>query len=223
MAAKPAVARPTPVVPDDALVAAAREAGVMLLPALERFGGRADVYLRMYRDFVDNGLDAVHADLQDATEARRQVHSLKGLAATLGIDDLAAEAARVEDDVAASIERGAAVPPGDRLHALVASIAAGRPALRRLLAQLEAAWATPSPRNPPDAAAAAAAPVAPVLRRLRHLLDSADMEALDLTDRLLADHAAALGEAGHRLHEAVHRLDFAGAAALVQSLERMQS
>jgi len=211
-------------VADAALLAQAEVAGVRLAPALDRLNGRADIYREIYRDFVDKGLDAVHPQLADAAEARRAVHSLKGLAATLGIDAVAAAAETAETCMVAALEAGATQAPDDALPPLLAAIATVRPRLWALADGLDEAWAPPAPdlqaaeAHPPDATQ-----LATDLERLYGCLAAADMQAVDLVGPLVDRHAAALGKDGARLRQAVQDLDFDRAQALVLTLRGQRS
>ncbi|MCP5285748.1 MAG: PAS-domain containing protein [Burkholderiaceae bacterium] len=215
----PSPPRPAPPVADAALLARAEAAGVRLATALERLNGRADVYREIYRDFVDAGLDAVHPQLTDAAEARRAVHSVKGLAATLGIGAVASAAETAETCLAAVLEAGATQAPGDALTPLLAAIATVRPRLCALADALDEAWSPPTHEVPAAGALPSdATQLAADLERLQRCLAAADMQAVDLVGPLVARHAAALGDHGQRLQRAVHDLDFDGAQALLQAV-----
>ncbi len=84
---------PTPSLPNEALQQAAQAAGVDLETALKRLGHNHALYERTLRQFVTD-LHAMPAQLRahqlarDATQAIRLLHTLKGLAATLGASAL---------------------------------------------------------------------------------------------------------------------------------------
>ena len=85
--------------------------------------------------------------------------------------------------------------------------------------RLSQAWRSAPPASAAEPSKADPAALAHALARLRDRLDAADMEALDLVDRLLADHGDALGPPGLVLRQTVHRLDFAAALSQILMLE----
>ena len=98
--------------PSPRALAAAAQAGVELVPALERVGGLLGTYRRLLERFVADLADQpaqleALAAAGDLPALRRQVHTLKGLAATLGDTTLAARAAHAEAALA-SLEPDAA-------------------------------------------------------------------------------------------------------------------
>jgi PAS domain S-box-containing protein len=222
--ALPAERQPLPagVVPDESIAALAAAVGVRLEPALARFGGRTDVYLKSFRDFVESGLDAVHAGIEDPAEQRRAVHSLKGLAASLGMSALADRAHEVEMHIASSGDPQAAGHHWDVVVAPLLRLMAGqRPRLRALGEALTRAWGSAPPAAPAEPAGQRTGrSLQEDLALLRSRLDAADMEAVDLVDQLIDTHGGRLGDIGTRLRRSVHELDFAGATALVDRVER---
>jgi CheY-like chemotaxis protein/HPt (histidine-containing phosphotransfer) domain-containing protein len=190
--------------------------GVELEAALRRLGGRGDVYHRLLADLVaDLGRwPAVWQALADdgrVDELRRATHTLRGLAATLGARDLAAQAA--------TAERALAGVPGPSavaatLQRLFAAMAQSLPTLRALASRMagEAAAAVAPPGG------AAPEPLEPLLQALAQRLTEADMDALAVLDRLRAAHAGRLGERLAPLDDAVSRLDFERALPLCRSL-----
>jgi PAS domain S-box-containing protein len=191
-----------------------QEGGVRLAAAVERFGGRRDVYLRTFDEFVGQGLDGWRDGITDVESAVRAAHSLKGLAATLGIDRLSAQAAAVEAQLAALHAERAEHVRTALLDELDQACAALRPELRRLAARLhEAGW------MPGPAADVAGAPaLRDELDALADLLAAADMDAVDRLGRLEAAHGARLGPRLQSLGRAVAELDFDTALRCCQEL-----
>jgi len=191
---------------------AAAGAGIDIAAAIERFGGQLPVYRRMLQNFVA-GLSSLPAQLQptrgDALTPRQQLHSLKGLAATLGAGALAAVAGEGERRLAegAAAEEVAAV-----LRQVLQAVADVEAGLRALLAALP----------DEDAASAAARSGSPDLRRtleqLAEHLENADMAATDTLGILRRQHGPALGAALQPLDEAVAALDFQRALPMCRQL-----
>jgi two-component system, sensor histidine kinase and response regulator len=204
----------SPTVAADDFTAQALEAGVRLAAAVGRFGGRRDVYLRSFEDFVGAGLDTWRETAHDAEGAVRAAHSLKGLAATLGIDGLAARAGAAEAKlgVAGSDEERA-----ELLDGLDLDIAAVRAGLQGLLDRLSQAWRQPVPMvdaaDAPDLAA-----LRGDLDALAGLLASADMDAVERLVRVQQAHGARLGSRLTPLGRAVADLDFDAALRFCREL-----
>jgi PAS domain S-box-containing protein len=184
--------------------AQAHAAGVALDAALARLGGRIDIYRRMLQTFVTDS-PASMAELQaawqtgDTSTLQRQLHTLRGLAATLGLEGLAQAAAAAEgqssDTPAALTLWGDALAPA---QALVSCLA--QEPQSPLGAQLD---------NTPWREA---------LQQLMTMLRSSDMAATDaiesLASQVPASHQAAFAD----LQSAVMALDFERAQALCQLL-----
>ena len=203
------------------LLAAAGAAGVDIAVALQRLGGHPGVYRRMLGRFIDD-MQAVPASWQaDPVGAGRWLHTVRGVAATLGAGALAAEAGRAERALAtAALSAGAGTAAdtaadtepvlrqaADRLAAAVP----GLNALLQALADLAGSGAVAAGPHDPRAAAQA-------LRGLASLLQSADMAAMEAFAALQRDQAGALGDRLAPLEAAVHGLDFPRALALCQAL-----
>jgi HPt (histidine-containing phosphotransfer) domain-containing protein len=187
----------------DALRGAAQAAGVGLGAALARMGGMRDVYLRMLESFVAD-LPAQHRALQTAeppADRSRRLHTLKGVAATLGVDALTRRLAAAEPH--------AADAQHPSLAALRAELDEAQPLLRRLLAVLQA-------EAPAPVAVASAAALGPALQQLAAQLAAHDAAALDALPGLrpLLDPARYA-----QLSSAIESFDFAAAAALLRDWE----
>ena len=78
---------------------------IELAPALARFGGNRAVYAEQALSFVERYADAVSGlrhliEQGQRSDALRELHTLKGLAATLGAETLSATAREVEESLA---------------------------------------------------------------------------------------------------------------------------
>ena len=200
---------------------AASAADVDIDAALHRLGGRLGVYRRSLQGFVTEltttpGRLQTHCDQADVASARRLLHSVKGLAATLGATALSRVAGEAEQqlntvDVAAPLSAISAQ--------LGAAILAALPALERLAQALAQA--------PSDASSDAARELDPhaldiALQALTALLDNSDMAATDGMENLQAQFGPALGNALQPLSDAMDRLDFGAASGLCAALRKEQ-
>ena len=171
--------------------------------AIARLGGRADVYQRMLRAFVDDSPTSRAAlqvawDTGESSEVQRQLHTLKGLAATLGLDTLAQMAATAEHD------------PGSTPAVLAQW--GNTQAQADALAREQASDPPSPPATAPDSTAWREG-----LRHLLTLLRSADMSATDAVEALATQVPAQHGAAFAELQTAVAALDFERAQALCQA------
>ena len=222
-----AVAVPAGALPAAALAAAAA-AGVELDTAVSRLGGKSAVYRRMLARFVNDLADwptRLQADMQrgDMAAAAREVHTLKGVAATLGVAALAALAGQAERSLLAGRSAGgsAAASAADSHQALaelVDAISAAAPGLRGLLRVLQPQ--ADEPATPTATANPAGDPVAlrEGLITLAELLRNSDMAALEAVAGLQSEHAEALGGRLVQLDELVAGLDFVPALARCDEL-----
>ncbi|MDH4052710.1 MAG: response regulator, partial [Rubrivivax sp.] len=214
-AASPAVLA-TPPLPQ-AQQALAAAAGVDLAAALHRMGGRVPTYRRLLGSFVRD-LDLLATDLQVLRaegrwdEAKRQAHTVKGLAGTLGAMALSQRAAAAEHALASetAVEAAAAV------QAFCDEVAQARPALAQLCAGLDDGLIESTAATASGAAGAAA--LGDALRVLARLLSDADMDAVAALERLRQDHAVALGDRLEPLEDAVAQLDFERALVVCRAM-----
>jgi len=199
---------------------AARVAGVDLPAAVDRMGGDRPVYVRLLRNVLVD-LAAWPDQLRQRADAgnwaalARQAHTLKGLAATLGAEALAADAAAAEHAL-----RG---DEGGRTAAVrrwAATIEQATPALGSLVDTLE-------PEDGADFAAGsrpgggARTPLsdqdlAEWLRGLDAHLAASDMAAVDTVARLRGLLPSSAGPL-KQLDDAVTRLDFDAAQDICQA------
>ena len=204
--------RPTPMPATDAI-----GAPLDLPAALERLGGNTEM--------LASALGAFAADLAQAPgklerqlaegvpkDAARGLHTLKGLAATLGARDLAQGLARLETRLrpaAEPAEHAAWVAELQRLADAGATALA--PALRQYPRS-----AAPAP-DAQSAAQLDAARLARELQALCALLQAADMQALARYQELRQVHGAALAQAIAPLDAAMAALDFEAALHLCRA------
>ncbi len=189
--------------------------------ALGRLGGKPEVYRRMLQTFVKDlaGMPEMllsFAAQSDAGALARLLHTLKGLAATLGATALADAAARGETQL---LSAPAAAPPNapsvdiQRVAQRAAqAIGAARPGLEVLLLTLQAGSAAPHASSPEAAQAALDVPA--TLRRLNVLaeqLHSGDMAATQSIADLRLQPSGAGAAPLQALDDAIAALDFEGA------------
>ncbi len=199
---------------------AAQAAGVDLAAAVRRMGGQLDPYKRMLRNFVRFDLPPLSkawqalAGAEARDDARRQAHTIKGLAATLGVTDLAEHAGRVE--------RALADPDGgpvrDLLGALGAALDTVEPRLTRLQVALERSGTRRCPSSAMQGVAADPSALRAALQELARLLGDNDMQATAAMERLRDLHATSLGSRIEPLDAAIAQLDFERATAICDEL-----
>ena len=198
-------------------LAAAAAAGVNLATATARLGGKWAVYRRMLARFVSDLADwpdQLQAEAQrgDADAVARQLHTLKGVAATLGADSLAAVAGRAERALPAG---ASAADSRQALVDVMGAISAAAPGLRALLRALQS-----QAQAPAASGAEASDPVAlrDGLQTLAGLLRDSDMAALEALAGLQRQHPQALGGRLLQLDELVAGLEFGPALVCCDEL-----
>ncbi len=199
--AAPAPEMPLPEVPP----------GFELAVALDRLLGDRQLYARLATGFIEHHKDMARhiARLlldQDQVTAQRELHTLKGLAATLGAQALADQAQQMEQALYRQDlqQLAAAMPELSRL------LAAALDTLQQLAARFTLVL--------PAGAGIAPERLHAMLTSLATLLEQHNMQAVDVADQLLAQAGDQLGHEGLRLQAAMQRLDFAGALLVVHSL-----
>jgi PAS domain S-box-containing protein len=212
----------------EALCAAAARADVDIRAALKRLGSGTSVYRRLLRglrselETLPERLRALLAQ-RDTGDAARALHSLEGLAATLGALRLSAVAAQGETQLMTDQAADAAQQAVERT---CEAIAAARPGLEALSLALRSEPDSDGPSGPTalPATAEGGAPVRAAAReslgRLARLLGESDMEALRAMEALRRDFGALLGAALNPLDEATQALDFVRARQLCRELEQ---
>ncbi len=185
---------------------AAADAGIDLGAALQRLGGNQDIYQSMLRSFVgelattpERLLEAVATG--DGASATRLLHTLKGLAATMGIGALAQTAAQAEKSL------GQSLPP-EQVRAAVQTVCdAIAGAGQGLLELALALQADPTPSSRDGSAALDTAALARALQALAQSLRDDDMQAMqDMAE--LQCHRAVLGDRLVPLEQAMAEMDF---------------
>jgi len=208
------------------LLAQATRSGIDLAGALERMGGNSGVYQRLLGSFAKDltampgQLDALLQSGQ-RVDASRLMHTIKGLAATLGLKPLAEVANGAERALLRSETPGQHAALAEALHAATSTALQAIAPLSGALQQ-----ATEAPKTAADTANAnanandqtRAQDLGDALRELMGLLRSADMRALDVFEELQKTHAAQLQTALQPLDDAMAALDFERALAQCQAL-----
>jgi signal transduction histidine kinase/CheY-like chemotaxis protein len=204
----------------EAVELAANDAGVDIQAALQRLGGKHDVYRRILRTFCTD-LRAMPTELQghatqgESQNSQRVLHTLKGLAATLGATALAAQASAGEKAMAQNPDAAAVQ---SITHAACAAIAQALPGLDGLVQAFDNA----APGSPVDAQANDAPWDAPALQlalqALVQLLQANDMQSMESMAQLQSRFGQALGERLAPLEAAMADLDFERALELCKSL-----
>jgi CheY-like chemotaxis protein len=197
-------------------------AGVDAARALARMGGNAGLLRRALIAFAAEAGSLqqrceVLVSRADWATLKRELHSLKGLAATVGLDELSTCAARAEKLVHAD-GRDAAFPVVQQ---------ALQDCLNHTLAALKTAmvdWHAASTRPTESSREAAQPETIPRLHELLNALRASDMRALELHVRLELLFAGTQDEAMQMLDAAMADLDFAAAAHACETLlYRMQT
>ena len=202
---------------------AAAQAGVQLVAALQRLGGKLPVYERMLRSFVSDlaelpALLSACLQAQDSAAAARELHTLKGVAATLGLQALADGAGAAEKVMLA---QAPAAGPAQR----AAAAATVAEAIQRARSALPALLLALQPVLPPSHQAAHGsglggdtAAAATSMRELIALLENSDMRATEVMATLQPQCGDGTDAAWRALDEAVAALDFERAASLGRAL-----
>jgi len=221
--AEPAVLAHRPSAWPRAVMEAAAAAGVDIEPALHRLGERADLYERMLRAFVKD-LAPMQARLLGHVEqvnlraGAQMLHTLKGVAATLGVVALAGAAALGERRMLAlceptAVQLGSNDVAGDACRA----IEAVSPGLVALLLAMQSVLAPETPDAPAPAEYEAVG-FACDLQALCVQLGNGDMAATDSMDALQRRVGGAWSQRLQPAADAVDMLDFERALQLCQQL-----
>jgi two-component system sensor histidine kinase/response regulator len=188
--------------------------GLNAVDGLRRVLGRRDAYVRLLRRFAagqGDGIRDIRVALAEgrSADAQRGAHTLKGVAGTIGAEQLQREAGEVEAALRRGETPGVVAPllaPAERtLDDLVTAL------LRSLPAELEAAPAAMSVE--PAALAAAVA-------ELEELLSSEAVEAIDAFEAARPILAAAFGDRSGQIGELVRGYRFEDALAALRELAR---
>ena len=208
------------------LLALAGAAEVDLAVALHRIGGKRPVYQRMLRSFI-NDLAAMpaaligHLEAAEFADAARLMHTLKGLAATLGMGPLSAQAAAAEKLVAGAEPLERKLVHACHLNQALLAAEAGLQGLHDgLLASIEAAAEAAVSRPEEASGKADLAEWRTGLHALSLHLQDADMAAMQDIEALSAQCRLLFGSTRplQDLDEAVGSLDFERALTLCKAL-----
>ena len=197
----------------EAVLAAASAAGVDIERALARLGGKLKVYGRTLRHFTADlqGLPPKlesHWQRGERDAVRRELHTLKGVAATVGVTALAKLAGEAETLLAgvqpAADETDCVARIGVAIHTTVLS-------LTRLCTALDAGESAPTDGT--VCAATALTPVetallATLLQTVHGLLQASDLDANNALQALRTRLPAAAGRRFDALETAIESLEF---------------
>jgi CheY-like chemotaxis protein len=205
------------VVPPE-LMQAAQQRGIDLAGALGRMGGNSHAYLRSLQSFPKE-LAALPGQLASLLregrfdETRRLLHGVKGMAGTLGLQQLARLAADGEQRLASV---GASAPQEPWLEQLGTAVAAAMRDIDHIADAVQRGLDADTSRSH-------SAADRPGLRRslaeLMDLLRAADMRAVDVFEQLHRNQPAHIQDALKPLDEAMIALDFDQALSACQTLE----
>ena len=176
--------------------------GIDIGSALARMGGNQDLLARAFQAYVAEarGLLVRLQQPSDvgAPELKRELHSFKGLSATMGVGALAAQAAEAERQVIAGVPQAVQ----RSVDVLLQQTTRLLPTLAMVADQLQAAVQQPLPAH------GAVLPRAQLEVLLAELLAS-NMRALDLYAELRQTHVVSETSVLQPLDEAMASLDFA--------------
>jgi signal transduction histidine kinase/CheY-like chemotaxis protein len=212
-----ATTQPTQGPPSPAMDAA-RRVGVDLPEALRRIGGNQDLYRRILDTFVRD-LAVMpqqltdHIRAMDVELARRLLHTLKGLASTLGAAELSTQAAQFEKQMTPDAGKDA-LDKTTQLACLAMDAALA--GLRELLHALQPEPVGSGVAPPPVALDTAA--LLSLLQPMEQQLKESDMAALFGMSQLQAQFGTALCDQLQPLELALADLDFEAALSLCGEL-----
>jgi HPt (histidine-containing phosphotransfer) domain-containing protein len=191
--------------------------GIDLVQAVHRMGGKQDVYRRMLQSFAKD-LEILPEQIQAANleNLRRSMHTLKGLAATLGALDLSSEAAAAEKIL------GSSQTPelvNSATHAVCDAIVRATPGVQAVLKALQDEQAADiGDRAGTRSIEIDCESLVSKLQALSRLLQIQDMEAMTAMADLQRDFANALGEQFSELELEMANLEFEKALKICDSL-----
>ena len=195
-----------------ALLAQAEASGIDLAGALKRTGGNHGAYLRMLRSFLKEAPAvpaalAAHLAQGRREDAARLLHTMKGLAGTLGAVRLMAAVSAVETGLETAVDPAdldelSVQSAFDQACADLGRVADGL----RVIEDTGAVAQRSGADDPAEVQALLAR-----LDRLAARLREGDMAAMDLHAEIETLHGHLLGERGRGLDDAVSALDFAQA------------
>lgn len=189
-------------------------AGIDFDMALKRLGKNKALFASIARQF-GKASEQMAADLEksllagDLSTVGAALHTLRGMAGTLGLVALAEAARQIEIDVR---KTGRVIDPVGATQALRRLLAQGVDALAAVSGDAET---PPKPRVPPKANGIT---MATMLDELDALLKGADMQAVTLWSDLQQQFGAEFGDRLEPLADAIDRLDFMRAQDDVRGL-----
>ncbi|UTH72602.1 PAS domain S-box protein [Chromobacterium sp. IIBBL 290-4] len=176
--------------------------------ALVRFGGNLPIYLHTLRNFAQESQSlfdelAAPSPSGQPSPAARLLHTLKGLASTVGADQLALVAAELET-LARQNAKAELAPSLPRLS-------------EALLQAIEAALSLASQADVSQAAGTVQAETEPPglsenLAHLQEMLDASSMDALPAFGQLRASYGTSFPDELAQLDEDIMKLDFSAAS-----------
>ena len=196
--------------PESALAQLARVPGLNLKQGLSVLRGDADKYLTLLGHFVESHADDMThlrtcLSTGDLPTAQRLAHTLKGTAATLGLDPLAHLAGRLDREL--------------RLGAPAAQAGTNIEGIQHELMTLASALLhPPAPPHPPVGPSADAVDLKPVLDQLDALLVQHDTAAIALHAEQTLLLQAALGPRSEELSLQIQQFDFDKARSTLLAL-----
>jgi PAS domain S-box-containing protein len=202
---------------------AAERAGFDIVGALQRLGGDQALYQQILAIFVRD-LSDMPAQLQSfgmkqqAADAKRMLHTLKGLAATLGATELSAVAARYEKQLSTETTTESLA---QAIRQTCEAIEFHSVGLHALLAALDATKpGTASSDNPEGPKATLADPAAlhTALQALAQSLRNRDIEFYQFMGEIQLHFGDAMGATLEPLAAAIADLDLEGTVLLCESL-----
>ncbi|MBF0214691.1 MAG: response regulator, partial [Magnetococcales bacterium] len=192
--------------------------GIDTRAGMKRMGGNLDGYLKLLNRFVSNQRGATMAmrhalEEEERASAERIAHTLKGVAATIGADELAKKAAQVESGMQAGRER----------LWIEARIQEVGQELTRICTHIESTLARnlpdSSPEVLPDADQESLARRDPLLRMLHDQLEIFDAEAEWTLDRIQQEFGTRqLKPWLDAIQEQLSQYDFDGARSTLKEL-----
>jgi two-component system sensor histidine kinase/response regulator len=196
---------------------AATLAKVDIKSALTRLGGKQQLYVRMFPLFLTT-LKELPAKLlsclesQDYVQASQQLHSLKGLAGTMGAMDLAAQAGSVEKQLAGDITAATARLQVLNINAVISEMLPNLDAFLRALqppeVTLEASSNATTEATAGGICTLNTSALLAALNSLLNQLTNSDMAATNAAELLEKNFGAVLGERLEPLKAAMGNLDF---------------
>jgi signal transduction histidine kinase/DNA-binding response OmpR family regulator len=191
--------------------------------ALNRMGGNERLFTKALQSLLKDMAQmpeqlAEHLGLAQLQEAARLMHTLKGLAATVGANALS----RFAQETELKLKQGAVTGQAEEM------VLQTRSAIETAAQTLQALVLKLASERPQPSGARSAESDVPLdpeqvcddLTQLLALLRQADMDAMKVYARLAEQHGPALGAALTQLDNAMEALDFGEAARLCEDLVR---